>query len=226
MNSPAGVLGHVASLGSFIYAQNPSGPGFSVFPVQCEEVVSALVGSFIARQTPDGAVISWHLSETKHSTDFRLERRSGDQSEVLAVPASTASQFQVVDREATRRSGELRYILYGRGSSAGWSILAETALQAASTLDRTRLLAARPNPFNGHTQIWLELDEPARVEVAVYDVLGRRVRLLRRDDLAVGTHAIGWNGRDDGDREVASGVYFVRAKGSSFVLSQRVVFAK
>jgi len=67
-----------------------------------------------------------------------------------------------------------------------------------------------PNPFNPSTTIPVTLENggPARLEV--YDVSGRRVRVLHRGELPAGRHEFSWDGRDDRGVAVSSGVYLAR----------------
>jgi flagellar hook assembly protein FlgD len=51
---------------------------------------------------------------------------------------------------------------------------------------------------------------PPRVALAVYDVMGRRIRTLLDEDLPDGVHEIRWDGRDGEGREASSGIYFYR----------------
>lgn len=78
--------------------------------------------------------------------------------------------------------------------------------------DPSRLseLGARPNPFRGSGTIHFRTLERARVVVEIFDVQGRRVRLLQDGELAAGTHDLVWDGRDDAGRTVVNGVYLAR----------------
>ncbi len=73
-----------------------------------------------------------------------------------------------------------------------------------------RLEAPRPSPFRDLTEIRYFLPRPARTEIAVLDVAGRRVRTLDRREEQAGPRAIFWDRRDDGGARVAAGVYWVR----------------
>jgi hypothetical protein len=90
----------------------------------------------------------------------------------------------------------------------------------------TALLANRPNPFNPSTVITFRLVKPAPVELAVYDVRGRLVRWLARGERASGEHRVGWDGRDESGREVASGLYLYRLTAAGFADSKRMVLAR
>jgi hypothetical protein len=75
---------------------------------------------------------------------------------------------------------------------------------------RVAFAGAFPNPAPGRTTFSFSLSAAASVELAVFDVRGRRVRDFGRQDLAAGTHGLAWDGRDGGGRTVASGVYVAR----------------
>ena len=87
----------------------------------------------------------------------------------------------------------------------------------------TRLLPAVPNPSRGECAVRFELAEPARVRLTVYDVGGRRVRLLSDDRFPSGGHEKVWNGRDDQGHRAAAGVYYVRLESGGRQESRLVV---
>jgi hypothetical protein len=74
-------------------------------------------------------------------------------------------------------------------------------------------LTASPNPFNGATTVRLYISEPEDVAIAVFDLMGRRVRTLYDGRLLSGTHILSWDGRDTLGRLVSSGVYICTAQG-------------
>jgi flagellar hook assembly protein FlgD len=53
------------------------------------------------------------------------------------------------------------------------------------------------------------------VELAIYDLLGRRVRTLESGFKTAGEYVMKWNGVDEKGRSVASGVYFYRLQASA-----------
>jgi flagellar hook assembly protein FlgD len=60
------------------------------------------------------------------------------------------------------------------------------------------------------TTVRYSLQSGARVSLAIYDVLGRRVRTLVNGAAGPGRHSVVWNGMGDRGISAASGVYFVR----------------
>ena len=90
-------------------------------------------------------------------------------------------------------------------------------------LPTVSLDSLEPNPFGSETALSFTLSVPARVELLIYDLKGRRVRSLLAADLPVGTHAAHWDGKSDAGERVASGVYFIRLSGPRDSATRRVV---
>ena len=64
-----------------------------------------------------------------------------------------------------------------------------------------------PNPFNPLTRIDFALERPGNVDLSVYDLSGRRVTTLLRDDLGSGEHHVTWDGRTGSGAMAAAGQY-------------------
>jgi hypothetical protein len=67
-----------------------------------------------------------------------------------------------------------------------------------------------PNPFNPATEIHFAIPRRGQAEVRIYNVAGRLVRTLEGGVLAAGPHALRWNGTDQRNARVVSGMYFYR----------------
>ncbi len=96
----------------------------------------------------------------------------------------------------------------------------------ATTPGRMSLDGAWPNPFNPRTTISFTLDETQPVELAVYDVSGRLVRLLDAGVRQAGPHSVPWDGRDQAGTGVASGVYLVRLSGRQETQTGKLLLAR
>ncbi|MEK7314616.1 MAG: FlgD immunoglobulin-like domain containing protein [Candidatus Eisenbacteria bacterium] len=89
-----------------------------------------------------------------------------------------------------------------------------------------RLLGAAPNPFNPHTMIRFDLPRGTRVRLTVYDVTGARIRRLLDAPRPAGLHQIGWDGRDQRGREVATGMYFCRLEADGTSQSRKLTLLR
>lgn len=84
------------------------------------------------------------------------------------------------------------------------------------------LLAAWPNPFNPQVAVVFHLAAPARGEVAIHDLAGRRVRVLATGDLPAGETRAAWDGRDAQGRQMPSGVYACRLRAGDRSASLKI----
>ncbi len=73
-----------------------------------------------------------------------------------------------------------------------------------------RFLKNYPNPFNPETTISFEIVQAGRTKVEIYNAKGQRVRVLLDEIMQPGSHTILWNGRNEENNQVSSGVYFYR----------------
>ena len=83
-----------------------------------------------------------------------------------------------------------------------------------------------PNPFNPITTITFDIPEPTYVEIAIYDLLGGKVRTLVSEEMSPGFHSAIWNGKDDKGRLVASGMFIVQMSSSLFMDVRKMLMLK
>lgn len=84
-----------------------------------------------------------------------------------------------------------------------------------------------PNPFNPATEIAFEVMADAAVDLAIYDVAGRRVRTLVRGRVAGGIrHRVLWDGRDEHGVRLASGVYLYRLQSPAYNSTRKLVLVR
>ena len=78
-----------------------------------------------------------------------------------------------------------------------------------------------PNPFSGETTIRYGTSQPQHVTLAVYDVLGRRVRMLIDRFQPAGTYQVQFDARG-----LADGVYFCRLKSGERHAMRKMLILK
>jgi hypothetical protein len=108
---------------------------------------------------------------------------------------------------------------------------------ARTRTPRSSISNLAPNPFSKTTWLSIEIphepssapnsgneaevDASVRVKITVYDVLGRRVKELFKEDVIPDAVTISWNGTDDRGRVLPSGVYFMRVEVGSSIREVR-----
>jgi hypothetical protein len=88
------------------------------------------------------------------------------------------------------------------------------------------LYPASPNPFNPATVIRFDVPSSAHVRLAVYDILGREVTVLREGELSAGSYSSTWDGRDHNGALAGSGVYFYRLSAGSLNAGGKIMFLR
>jgi hypothetical protein len=89
-----------------------------------------------------------------------------------------------------------------------------------------RLYPNAPNPFNPTTRIRFDLPAPTDARLVVYDLRGRRVRVLANGYHLAGSFTKDWHGRDDRGQAVAAGVYFARLETPRFTRIHKMVLVR
>ncbi|MFH1195686.1 MAG: LamG-like jellyroll fold domain-containing protein [bacterium] len=91
---------------------------------------------------------------------------------------------------------------------------------------QAKLYPNYPNPFNGQTEIQYELAKQSRVEIYVYDVLGRRIKKLIDQENLPGNYKTVWDGKNDLGIEVSSGIYFCLMKTIEGISKNKMLLLK
>ena len=88
------------------------------------------------------------------------------------------------------------------------------------------LAQPHPNPFNPSTSISWELYRAGPVDLAIYDLAGRRLRTLVRAEREAGPHAVVWDGKDGSGIGLPSGLYFVGLRCGAEIETRKISLIK
>lgn len=89
-----------------------------------------------------------------------------------------------------------------------------------------RLAQNYPNPFNPATTIRYTIADAAHVQITVYDADGRLVRAFDCGNQEAGQHEILWNGRNDHNMPVATGVYYYSLTANNATQTKRMILLR
>lgn len=89
-----------------------------------------------------------------------------------------------------------------------------------------QLYPAYPNPFNPETTIRYVLPGSVDVNIAIYNLLGQRVRLLENNTMQAGSHSVHWDGRDEAGNVQTSGIYLCRIQAGEYRRSIKLTLIK
>ena len=84
-----------------------------------------------------------------------------------------------------------------------------------------------PNPFNPTTSIGFKLPKASSIRLEVYSILGQKVRTIAEGNFQPGVYTYLWDGTDERNSRVASGVYFYRLMADGgMVQTKKMILAK
>jgi len=87
--------------------------------------------------------------------------------------------------------------------------------------DEFGIVSAYPNPFNSQTRIVYGLPDAARIDLAVYDLAGRRISELAKGRQQAGSYTVTFDGSG-----LASGVYMIRLEAGGNKSQWKVALVK
>jgi hypothetical protein len=82
-------------------------------------------------------------------------------------------------------------------------------------------LSNRPSPFGAGTTVEYRLPTAARINLAVFDIAGRRIQTLVNETMPAGPHAMFWDGLNDAGRKAGSGTYLIKLSIDGKVVATR-----
>ena len=83
-----------------------------------------------------------------------------------------------------------------------------------------------PNPFNAMTTISFTVSEPGRHDIFIYNISGQKVYHFTDSYPIPGRKALVWDGRDDRDASVSSGIYFIRVTAPDYQTNARAIMLR
>jgi hypothetical protein len=140
--------------------------------------------TFRAAPAPYGATLSWAGANLELFSSFDLYRKTAGApawSRVNAVPIVGRAPFSYRDEPPP---GEYVYRLEGRAYPGAGVTLGAAAVTVSGAPPLLAELRLRPNPCRDSCRLAWRQEEAATVAVAVYDIMGRRLRAAEARGLA------------------------------------------
>jgi hypothetical protein len=133
----------------------------------------------------------------------------------------------------SRGSGQTQFerfevrTLQEASASAGVGAIAAASMEGSPQPGDGSIALERPtpNPFKNAMRFAYAIPAGhSPVDIGVFDVAGRRVRLLARGPQAAGQYEVRWDGFGDDGKRVKQGVYFLRASIGASSKVSRIVY--
>jgi hypothetical protein len=83
-----------------------------------------------------------------------------------------------------------------------------------------------PNPFNNQTNFHITLSSRDELTIEILSVTGQRIKKLNIGMLEKGTYDISWDGKNERNNAVSSGVYFAVFHTNNFIGATKILLIK
>ncbi len=94
-------------------------------------------------------------------------------------------------------------------------------------IQEAMLLSSFPNPFNPTTTISFNVSQTSSfVTLVIYNIKGQKVKTLISDQLSAGDHSVIWNGTDNNNKSVYSGIYFYKLNAGKYETTKKMILLK
>ena len=84
-----------------------------------------------------------------------------------------------------------------------------------------------PNPFNPETTISFSVEQTSSlVNLEIYNLKGQKIKTLVSEILSAGNHSVVWNGTDENEKSVSSGVYLYKMRTGNYISTKKMILMK
>jgi len=137
-------------------------------------------------------------------------------------PYLTSDQSQDDLKEYSSFHVDSTYIIPARSIVTLIGEIADTTKSAP--LYNYKLFQNYPNPFNSRTKVEYYLPENGNINISVYSMTGEKIKTLINRNEDEGLNFVWWNGTNDKDQTVSSGIYLCSMHSGSKREIKKMVF--
>jgi hypothetical protein len=194
-----------------------------------EGVVPVEMTSFSAAVNGNKVTLNWKTSTELNNKGFYIERKSSNGTfENIGFidgkgTSTEPSSYSFIDSDLPYGTYyyRLNQMDFDGTNSYSNEVLAEVGLPIEYSL-----LQNYPNPFNPSTTIKYAIPFEGKVMLKIYNSVGEEVAVLVNTVQNPGNYQIDWNGRNNQNMLVPSGVYIYRIETENFTSSKKMLMLK
>jgi Tol biopolymer transport system component len=145
--------------------------------------------------------------------------------DLYSVPVTGGVPTRVCGRVGGFDKGDYDPAYSNNGQFIAWSSYTDASFTNKVEKPRTELNEKNsfvleqnsPNPFASETKINFRIVETLHVVMNVYNIAGQRVKTLANADYKPGYYSVSWNGKDENNKMLSSGLYLCQLQSENNV---------
>ena len=133
---------------------------------------------------------------------------------------------ELIGDDAGLAQAYMRYALLGDPMQFIRGVTGQNSPSAVRDVPSIEGIRLSPNPFNPKIVARFAVDMPTQVQIAVYDIRGRRVRVLLEGMVGEGYNQVIWDGRDAAGKDLAAAPYFIRFDTGHEIVTHKIMLIR
>ncbi len=184
------------------------------------------IGTKVKVKVNSGDIDSWQMRE--------ITSQSGYNSQNSLVAEFGVKNATVIDSIRIEWPSTIVDIYTDVPINAFYQAIENTSLKPIITFVNDEFLIPEdfelyqnyPNPFNPSTEIKYVLPKSGFVDLKIYNIRGREVKILINDFKSAGTNSVIWDGKDSFGETVNSGIYIFEIRVGKLTKTQKMMLIR
>ena len=85
---------------------------------------------------------------------------------------------------------------------------------------------AYPNPFHQSTRIDFNLEKSGKINIMVYDAVGKEITTLLSEHRFPGSHSVEWDATSQTGEKIGNGIYYIRFITENYQETKKAIFIR
>jgi len=192
-----------------------------------QHISARIAKAYAKNNTENGITIFWETVQEKGNLGFNILRKTAPNGEFRRLNEMLirgTSPYSHLDGDV--QAGAKYFYCIECVSVTGLTFRHDVIEVSAPVPEAFALHQNYPNPLTFETLIRFEIPRECQVSLSVYNILGEEVRRLVKETREKGFYDVIWNGRDENDLEVGSGIYFYSITAENFHETRKIMVVR
>lgn len=187
-----------------------------------EEIIEVSGVRFWGKDSFGIVVLKWEVEIEKGITGYKIYRKEGEGY----MEIGKVNGFYFVDKNLYNKEERFCYYrLYGI-TFKGEILLDSLRVRVKKYPTKFFLKKGNPNPFQNKILFKYGIKNRVYTTLKIYNIVGEVVGSFINKELNPGFYVFEWNGKNEKNEEVGSGIYFVELKAGSFIKREKIIKIK
>ena len=180
--------------------------------------------SFTAKISNGNVILNWITATEINNQVFEVERKTADGQYItighVQGNGTTTERKEYSFTDANAQIGNYTYRLKQVDFNGTFEYSNEIFVDVTAPLEFT-LDQNYPNPFNPTTTINFSIAEPSFVKLAVYNLLGEELKVLKNENMSAGTFNVSFDAES-----LPSGMYLYKIETAQYTSVRKMMLMK